>query len=140
MESFRVVRIEQRRDGEAKEGQRVVGLRVGAKVGENEVAAPFRMAEFDIMFSEHHPGISREGDLIDLGVDLEIIKKLGSFFSYGELRLGQGRENSKAYLRENPSLADEIERAVREACSLPPLPQMGSEAEQPVAPEPEPVE
>ena len=134
------VRIDLRRIETLKQGQQVVGLRVRAKVVKNKVAAPFRMAEFDIMFSEHHPGISREGDLIDLGVDLEIIKKLGSFFSYGELRLGQGRENSKAYLRENPSLADGIGRAVREACSLPPLPQMGSEAEQTVAPEPEPVE
>ena len=113
------VRIDLRRIETLKHQQQVVGSRVRAKVVKNKVAPPFRTAEFDIMFSGEHPGISREGDLIDLGADLEVIKKVGSFYSFGELRLGQGRENSKAYLRENPQLADEIERAVREACSLP---------------------
>ncbi|MEX0785169.1 MAG: recombinase RecA [Dehalococcoidia bacterium] len=112
------VRIDIRRIETLKQGQQVIGSRVRAKVVKNKVAAPFRMAEFDILFATTHPGISREGDLIDLGVELEIIKKLGAFFSYGDLRLGQGRENSKAYLRENPTLAGEIEREIRETCAL----------------------
>ena len=120
------VRIDVRRIETLKQGQQVVGVRVRAKVVKNKVAAPFRMAEFDIMFDAAYPGISREGDLLDMGVELETIKKMGSFYSYGELRLGQGRENSKAYLRENPTLTKEIEREVRAACSLPPLP--GGEA------------
>ena len=136
------VRIDVRRIETLKQGQQMVGTRVRAKVVKNKVAAPFRMAEFDIMFDAAYPGISREGDLLDMGVELETIKKLGSFYSYGELRLGQGRENSKAYLRENPTLAKEIEREVRAACSLPPLP-IGegeaageSKAATPPAPEP----
>ncbi|MDZ4277880.1 MAG: recombinase RecA [Dehalococcoidia bacterium] len=114
------VRIDLRRIETLKQGQQVLGSRVRAKVVKNKVAAPFRMAEFDIMFGGPTSGISREGDLIDLGTELEIIKKVGAFFSYGELRLGQGRENAKAHLRENPSLAGEIEREIREACSLAP--------------------
>ncbi|MEE8369161.1 MAG: DNA recombination/repair protein RecA, partial [Dehalococcoidia bacterium] len=102
-----------------KHQSEVIGSRVRAKVVKNKVAAPFRTAEFEILFTSPHAGISRESDLIDLGVELEVIKKLGSFFSYGELRLGQGRENTKAYLRENPTLTDEIEREIREASGLP---------------------
>ena len=126
------VRIDLRRIETLKQGQQVIGSRVRAKVVKNKVAAPFRMAEFEIMFIGPTTGISRESDLIDLGVDLGIIKKLGAFFSYGELRLGQGRENAKAYLRENPSLADEIEREIRGPRS--PVPAAA------VEPEPEPVE
>ncbi len=111
------VRIDLRRIETLKQGQLVIGSRVRAKVVKNKVAAPFRMAEFDIMFSGPHAGISREADLIDLGTELGILKKMGSFYSYGELRLGQGRENSKQYLQENPSLAAEIEREIREASS-----------------------
>ncbi|MCH8993533.1 MAG: recombinase RecA [Chloroflexi bacterium] len=111
------VRIDLRRIETLKQGQLVVGSRVRAKVVKNKVAAPFRTAEFDIMFSGPHAGISREGDLIDLGTELGILKKMGSFYSYGELRLGQGRENSKQYLQENPSLAEEIEREIRAASS-----------------------
>ncbi len=116
------VRIDLRRVETLKQGTQIVGSRVRAKVVKNKVAAPFRTAEFDIMFGGPNAGISHESDLIDLGVELGIIKKLGAFFSYGELRLGQGRENSKAYLRENPSLAADIEREIREACSLPAAP------------------
>jgi recombination protein RecA len=116
------VRIDLRRVETLKQGSQVIGSRVRAKVVKNKVAAPFRTAEFDIMFSGPHAGISREGDLIDLGVEVGVVKKMGAFLSYGELRLGQGRENAKAYLRENPSLADEIEREIREACSLAPTP------------------
>ncbi len=109
------VRIDLRRIETLKQGQLVIGSRVRAKVVKNKVAAPFRMAEFDIMFTGPHAGISREGDLIDLGAELGILKQLGAFDSYGELRLGQGRENSKQYLQENPSLAEEIEREIRAA-------------------------
>jgi recombination protein RecA len=111
------VRIDIRRIETLKQGQQVIGSRVRAKVVKNKVAAPFRQAEFDIMFTGNQAGISHEGDLVDLGVELEVIKKQGAFFSYGELRLGQGRENAKAYLRDNPALAGEIEAAVREAAS-----------------------
>jgi recombination protein RecA len=79
-------------------------------VVKNKVAAPFRTAEFDILYNE---GISRVGDLLDLATGMEIITKRGSFFSYGELRLGQGRENAKDFLKQNPDLIDEIELAVR---------------------------
>jgi recombination protein RecA len=116
------VRIDVRRIETLKQQQAVIGSRVRAKVVKNKVAAPFRQAEFDIMFNKTHAGISREGDLIDMGVEMEIIKKMGAFFSYGDLRLGQGRENAKAYLRENPTLAGEIEKEIREVSGLAPLP------------------
>jgi recombination protein RecA len=113
------VRIDIRRIETLKSQNQVIGSRVRAKVVKNKVAAPFRQAEFDIMFIGPHAGISREGDLIDLGVEMGVVKKMGAFFSYGELRLGQGRDNSKNFLRENPSLAAEIEREVRSAASSP---------------------
>ncbi|MBM4463668.1 MAG: recombinase RecA [Chloroflexi bacterium] len=104
------VRIDLRRLDSIKAGSEVVGNRVRAKVVKNKVAPPFRTAEFDIMFAH---GISKEGDLIDLGVGMGIIKKTGAFFSFGEERLGQGRENVKNYLRQNQELAQEIERQIR---------------------------
>jgi recombination protein RecA len=104
------VRIDLRKVESIKVGTRVVGSRVRAKVVKNKVASPFRVAEFDIMFDQ---GISREGDLIDLGVETEIIKKSGAFFSYGETRLGQGRENAKEYLKQHPDLALEVEDRIR---------------------------
>jgi recombination protein RecA len=107
------VRIDLRRIESLKQGQQVVGSRVRAKVVKNKVAAPFRVAEFDIMFTGKDQGISRVGDLLDLAVDMEIAKKLGAFFTYGETRLGQGRENAKDFLRENPDIADEIEGKIR---------------------------
>jgi recombination protein RecA len=107
------VRIDLRRIESIKQGQQVIGSRVRAKVVKNKVAAPFRVAEFDIMFTGKDKGISREGDLLDLAVDMGIVKKMGAFFSYGELRLGQGRENAKELLRENPDLAREIELKIR---------------------------
>ena len=113
------VRIDLRRIETLKHGTDVIGNRVRAKVVKNKVAAPFRTAEFEILFDAAHAGISYESDLIDLGVELEIVKKMGAFLSYGELRLGQGRENAKAFLRENPSLAAEIEAAIRSAADLP---------------------
>jgi recombination protein RecA len=104
------VRIDLRRVDAIKAGSEVIGNRVRAKVVKNKVAPPFRTAEFDIMFAH---GISKEGDLIDLGVAMGLIKKTGAFFSYGEERLGQGRENAKNYLRQKQELAQEIERQIR---------------------------
>ena len=104
------VRIDLRRIETIKQGNEAVGNRVRAKVVKNKVAPPFKSAEFDIMFSH---GISREGDLIDLGVALEIVKKTGAFFSYGDIRLGQGRENAKQYLSEHPELGQEIEQQLK---------------------------
>ena len=87
-----------------------MGTRVRAKVVKNKVAPPFRQVEFDIMFSE---GISKSGDLIDLGVELGFVRKAGAMYSYGDTRLGQGRENSKKFLRENSSVMEEIEQKIR---------------------------
>ncbi len=109
------VRLDIRRIESIKVGQEVVGNRVRARVVKNKVAPPFRVAEFDVMYNE---GISKVGDILDLGVELEVIQKRGSFYSYGDLRLGQGRENSKAYLRENPDLTIEIEDAIRAGSGL----------------------
>jgi recombination protein RecA len=107
------VRIDIRRIETLKQGNQVIGSRVRAKVVKNKVAAPFRSAEFDIMFTGGQTGISREGDLVDLGVEMGLVKKMGAFFSYGDLRIGQGRENAKAYLRDNPELTQQLEREIR---------------------------
>jgi len=104
------VRADLRRVETIKQGTLAIGNRVRAKVVKNKVAPPFRSAEFDIMFDS---GISREGNIIDLGVGLGLIKKNGAFFSFGDVRLGQGRESAKSYLKENPELAQEIEQQVR---------------------------
>ena len=133
------VRLDIRRIESLKQGQQVVGNRVRVKVVKNKVAAPFRQAEFDIMFTGGQAGISREGDIIDLAVEHEIVKKLGAFFSYGDLRLGQGRENAKAYLRDNPQLADEIEAEVRAATAVPVAAPAPAEEKEP-GPAEEPVE
>ncbi len=105
------VRLDVRRIQSIKLGAEIIGNRTRVRVVKNKVAAPFRTAEFDIMYNE---GISKAGDLLDLAAAMEIITKRGSFFNYGELRLGQGRENAKDYLRAHPELAAEIELAVRE--------------------------
>jgi recombination protein RecA len=114
------VRMEIRRVESIKQGTEVVGNRVRVKVVKNKVAPPFRTAEFDLMFNE---GISRIGSLVDLGTELNILRKSGAFYSYGDLRLGQGRENVKEYLKANPELADEIEAQIRTqmANTAPPL-------------------
>ncbi len=104
------VRIDLRRIETIKQNNVAMGNRVRARVVKNKVAPPFRTAEFDIMFDS---GISLQGNIIDLGVSLDIIKKAGSFFSYGDIRLGQGRESAKQYLKQNPELAQEIEDQVR---------------------------
>jgi recombination protein RecA len=98
-------RIDVRRIGPVKEGEEVVGSRVKVKIVKNKVAPPFRVCEFDMMYSG---GISREGDLMDLALADKLIEKSGSWFNYGDLRLGQGRENAKQYLRDNPEIAEEI--------------------------------
>jgi recombination protein RecA len=104
-------RLDLRRIETLKEGTEAVGNRVRVKVVKNKVAAPFRQAEFDV---EYGAGISKQGCLLDLGLEHDLVQKSGSFFSYGELRLGQGRNNAKQYLAENPKLADEIEAKVLE--------------------------
>ncbi|MBM2831801.1 MAG: recA protein [Dehalococcoidia bacterium] len=104
------VRIDLRRIESIKQGNEVVGSRVRAKVVKNKVAPPFRWAEFDIMFDS---GISKAGDLVDLGLGLGLIKKSGAFFSYGDKRLGQGRENVKEYLKQHADVAAEIEGEIR---------------------------
>ena len=104
------VRLDLRRIEMIKQGNVAVGNRVRARVVKNKVAPPFRTAEFDIMFDS---GISSEGNLVDLGVSLGIVKKNGAFFSYGDLRLGQGRESAKKYLAQNPEMAQEIEKKIR---------------------------
>ncbi|HEX7567912.1 MAG TPA: recombinase RecA [Anaerolineaceae bacterium] len=105
------VRLDIRRIQSIKMGAEIIGNRVRVRVVKNKVAPPFRTAEFDIMYNE---GISKVGDIIDLATQLEIITKRGAFFSFGDIRLGQGRENAKEFLRQNRDLANEIELAVRQ--------------------------
>ncbi|MGH2524501.1 MAG: recombinase RecA, partial [Anaerolineales bacterium] len=104
------IRMDVRRIQAIKNGSEVVGSRTRVRITKNKVAPPFREAEFDIMYNE---GISKAGDIVDLGTALEIISKRGAFFSHGDHRIGQGRENAKAYLQAHPKLADEIEAAIR---------------------------
>ncbi len=106
------VRIDIRRSAQLKEGEEIIGNRTKVKVVKNKVAPPFRKAEFDIMYGQ---GISKVGEIIDLGVDLNIIKKSGSWFSYGETRLGQGRDSVKAIIKDNPELMEELEKLIKEA-------------------------
>jgi len=105
------VRIDIRRTGSIKEGESAVGNRTRVRVVKNKVAPPFRQAEFDIMFDE---GISASGDLLDLAVESDVVAKSGAWFNFGDVRLGQGRENAKRFLRENPDLFDEIRHQVLE--------------------------
>ncbi len=109
------VRIDVRRIATLKQGESQIGNRVRAKVVKNKVAPPFRQAEFDIMFGE---GISKEGELIDYGVKLDIVDKSGSWFSYKDIKLGQGRENAKAYLKEHPEVAQQIEQEIKQAMGI----------------------
>ena len=110
------VRMDIRRIDSIKQGEEVVGNRTRVKVIKNKVAPPFRQAEFDIMYNE---GISREGTVLDVGVRENIIQKSGAWFSYNEIRLGQGRENAKQHLRENPDLTLEVENLIRKKHELP---------------------
>ena len=104
------VRLDIRRIDSIKQGQDVVGSRTRVKVVKNKVAPPFRVAEFDIMYSE---GISREGGFIDLGLEMGLVKKSGAWFTVGDIRLGQGRENAKEFLRQNTDVASAIEEQIR---------------------------
>ena len=110
------VRVDLRRADTIKQGDVAIGNRVKARVVKNKVAAPFRSAEFDIMFDR---GISREGNLLDLGVGLGLVSKSGAFFSCGDTRLGQGRESTKQYLQEHPELAQELEQQIRTSAMKP---------------------
>ena len=117
------VRIDIRRIAAIKVGDEVVGSRARVKIKKNKVAAPFRQGEFDIDYGE---GISRSGELVDLGVERDLISKSGSWYNYGDIRLGQGRENAKKFLMENLDLADEIESILREQMGLPTMPPKAS--------------
>jgi recombination protein RecA len=108
------VRLDIRRIESIKQGNDVVGSRVRVKVVKNKVAPPFRQCEFDIMFNE---GISKEGGLIDLGLEMGLVKKSGAWFNYGEIRLGQGRENAKEFLRQNRDVANTLENQIRSVAS-----------------------
>ena len=115
------VRIDLRRIESIKQGSEVIGNRVRARVVKNKVAAPFRVAEFDIMFNQ---GISKMGDLLEIGAAKGIVKKSGAFYSYGETRLGQGRENAKEFLQQHPEIAASVENRIRAGSDLTaPLPE-----------------
>lgn len=109
------IRLDIRRIASIKDGDVAVGNRTRVKVVKNKMAAPFRKAEFDILYGE---GISREGDLLDLGLEKGLVQKSGSWYSYGDLRIGQGRENSKQFLRDNPDVRDELEVKLRTELGL----------------------
>jgi recombination protein RecA len=137
------VRLDVRKIDNLKDGTDVVGSRVRAKVVKNKLAPPFRMAEFDILYGK---GISKEGSLIDVGVDLEMVKKSGAWFTYEGEQLGQGRENARQFLIEHADVAQEIERRIREAVGLTAfteeddtpveIPEAAAEAEPEPGPEP----
>jgi recombination protein RecA len=110
------IRIDIRRMTQIKDGQEVIGNRTKVKVVKNKVAPPFKISEFDIIYGE---GISRTGDLLDLGVEQEIIDKSGAWYSYNDERIGQGRENAKTFLKEHPDMLMEIDRKVRLGFGLP---------------------
>ena len=109
------VRLDIRRTTQIKEGEEVIGARVKVKVVKNKCAAPFRQAEFDVAYGQ---GISKDGELLDIGLEHKIIEKSGSWFSYGDVRVGQGRENAKLFLHDNADLASEIEHKVRKALGI----------------------
>lgn len=109
------VRLDVRKVATLKQNEEPIGNRVKVKVVKNKVAPPFRQAEFDVMFGE---GLSREGELIDYGVKLDIVDKSGAWFSYKDKKLGQGRENSKAFLKENPEITDEITKAIQNSMGI----------------------
>lgn len=113
---YATIRLDIRRIETLKDGTEAIGNRVRVKVAKNKVAPPFKQAEFDIMYGQ---GISREGTLLDLGVQYDVVAKSGAFFSYDDERLGQGRANARSFLKENPDLADAIEAEIRRRAGLP---------------------
>ncbi len=116
---YSTMRLDIRRTASLKEGADIIGNRTKVKVVKNKIAPPFKQAEFDIYYGE---GISRESSLLDLGVAVDIIEKSGAWYSYNGERMGQGRENVRNFMKENPEITAEIEQRVREAYGLPPLP------------------
>lgn len=116
---YSTIRLEIKRIGTLKEGTDTIGNRVRVKVVKNKIAPPFRETEFDIIFQE---GISREGDVLDLATELGVVNKSGAWYSYGDVRLGQGRENARKFLKEHPEVLSELESRVREIKQLPFLP------------------
>ncbi|HBT48780.1 MAG: Protein RecA [Caldanaerobacter subterraneus] len=112
---YATIRLDVRKVDNIKQGNEIVGSRTRVKVVKNKIAPPFKQAEFDIMYGE---GISREGSILDLGTALDIIEKSGSWYSYKDIKLGQGRENAKQFLKENKEIAEEIERKIRENFNL----------------------
>ena len=120
------VRVDIRRIASIKDGERVVGNRTKVKIVKNKIAAPFREAEFDILYGE---GISKEGDLIDVAAERNILEKSGAWFSYGGERIGQGRENAKQFLRDNPDMRKKLDVEVRKALNLPASPDAAAAAE-----------
>ena len=106
------VRLDIRRSSQIKDGERVIGNRTKVKVVKNKVAPPFTKAEFDIMYGQ---GISKTGEVLDLGVEQNIVKKSGSWFSYGETKLGQGRDAVKQLLEDNPELLEELENKIKDS-------------------------
>ncbi|MFZ5924245.1 MAG: recombinase RecA [Bacillota bacterium] len=119
---YATIRLEVKRVEVLKQGQQMIGSRTRAKVVKNKIAPPFREAEFDIIYGQ---GISREGTILDLGEVNDIIVKSGTWYSYGDLKLGQGRENAREFLRENPDVAAEVERKIRQLAGLR-LPQLAA--------------
>jgi recombination protein RecA len=106
------VRLDIRRTGSIKKGEEVIGSETKVKVVKNKVAPPFRIANFDILYGE---GVSREGEIIDLGVAQDIIEKSGAWYSYNKERIGQGKDNARQFLKDNPTIREEIEGRIREA-------------------------
>ena len=113
------VRLDIRRTGSIKRGEEVIGSETKVKVVKNKVSPPFKTAEFDILYGE---GISREGEIVDMGVNAKVLEKSGAWYAYGGEKIGQGKDNAREFLRENPDLAHEIENKVREAMGIPLLP------------------
>jgi len=118
------VRLDIRRIGSIKKGDEVIGNETKVKVVKNKVAPPFKTAEFDILYGE---GISREGEIIDMGVEARVIEKSGAWYAYKGEKIGQGKDNAREFLRENAALAVEIENLVREAVGIPLLPTGGTD-------------
>ncbi|HUG22964.1 recombinase RecA [Piscinibacter sp.] len=125
------VRLDIRRIGSIKKGEEVIGNETKVKVVKNKVSPPFKTAEFDILYGE---GISREGEIIDMGVEAKVLEKSGAWYAYNGEKIGQGKDNSREFLRENPDLAVEIENKVREAMGIPLLPMEAEGGDKPAKP------
>jgi recombination protein RecA len=122
------VRLDIRRTGTIKKGEEAIGNETMVKVVKNKVSPPFKTAEFDILFGE---GISREGEIVDMGVTARILEKSGAWYAYNGEKIGQGRDNAREFLRENPELSREIENKIRESLSIALLPEgEGEEADE----------